>query len=104
MDYAKAAEMAPALRLGMKPLVDKDSLCSGKDATTKMPKICSATFAKEMDACEPNGKACLRAIENNGVGYAMGDVTRMYNDADKIQPHVDTGPVQRAQVKFVDVG
>lgn len=103
MTYEKAEDMAPPFRLGMKPLVDSDGLCSGTDPTTKMPKICPKSYISDMDDCQPNDKACVRAIENDAVGYAQGAVTRMYDDANQ-GTYVETGPVQRAQVKFTDVG
>jgi len=103
MSYELAEEMAPAFRFGMTPLIDKDGECSGTDSATKMPKVCSPTLAKELDPCEPNGKACKRAIEDGGVGYAQGPVTKLQQDTSG-DSYVETGPIQRGQVKFANVG
>jgi|ERR1711907_13513 len=103
MTYDIAEEMAPAFRYGMVPLIDTDGECTGDDSATRMPKICNADLAKELDPCEPNGKACKRAISDGGVGYALGPLTKLDNNPEGTS-FVETGPIQRGQVKFKDVG
>jgi hypothetical protein len=101
MTYARAATMAPPLRFGMRPLIDKDGECSGIDRATHMPKFCP-TSAK-LEACEPNGKACKRAVEDDSVGFAFGPTKRLYNDVSG-NSYTDTGMIQRGQVQMADVG
>lgn len=104
MTYAKAADDAPSFRFGMIPLIDKTQACSGVEKATKMSKFCSIATAKTLDPCEPNGKACKTAVEDMGVGYAFGDTTKLYNDANNNNDYVETGMIQRGQVAFKDVG
>jgi hypothetical protein len=103
MTYARAATMAPEFRLGMRPLIDKDGQCNGKERATHMPKTCEGALVNDLDACEPNGKACKRAVEDQGVGYAFGPVTKLFNDP-KGDSYVETGMIQRGQVQMQDVG
>jgi len=104
MTYANAADAAPAFRFGMAPFIDKNGACSGTEKATHLSKYCSAGHINAMDPCEPNGKACLSAIESGSVGYGFGQTTKLYSDEHDKSKFIETGIIQRGQVKFKDIG
>merc|ERR1711865_412446 len=83
---------------------DKDGACSGTEKATHLSKYCSAGHINAMDPCEPNGKACLSAIESGSVGYGFGQTTKLYSDEHDKSKFIETGIIQRGQVKFKDIG
>jgi hypothetical protein len=103
MTYALAQDLAPEFRPGMMPVVDKNRLCSGLDAATKMLLVCSKDQTATMFPCEPNGKDCKSAITGGYVGYAQGPVTKLYGAVDQ-GAQIETGPIQRTQIEMQDVG
>lgn len=117
MGYAAAQEQAPPLRFGAIPLIvphaaDASATCHQKDTTFYTSEFCSASNLASYDRCEPNNKACTQAFKDDGagngqvaLGYARGaPQTLCDTPACGPEERLKTGPIQRGQVYFKNVG
>jgi hypothetical protein len=127
MGYDQALIQAPPLRFGSTPVImPGGSACTLPDSSDKSKNnFCdSATGSQQgtggtnealadQSVCEPNNKECQNAFENDGaggsggkgMGYIHGATQKLCNTpACQGSDQMFTGPIQRGQVKFEDVG